>query len=746
MAAVLSLFRAQGYYYGMKLGAHGGGRLNWRTVRRTSLTVLQDYAFGKGVLTVTALVSVIAACSYLADLATGVSCAVGVFLVSICDLPGNKLEHLTNMVCGLLLAVFNLIIVQLVQAHPYLNLLVLPVLIFGSAYVSVFGKRASLISFSGLLAIVLAYAFPKTGWAIAYGGLYVFLGGGWFILLNVLVHGYRYRRYRVGLLNRMLKETAAYLELKSRQLTAADPDALWPDLIVHHNGINEIRKVLTDYFLGQSPGRDNIGRQTREGVLYLELVDLVELAAAVPVRAEGQEAGTAEITHQLAGILTDAADALRNVARKSRNFRSATPDELQARLLELARHLRTAAPDLPQPQQHYAYILYDNLDKQLTKLRSIEHLADARGEMQHAVYTRAAKERLRGAGWADLAEARRNFSTDSATFRHCLRLATAVVAGYLAGKLLGVHNAYWILLTVVVILRPTYVQSKERSVQRTVGTVAGALVAAALVSLTDNHVVYAGIGILAMPFVFTFMERDYRISAFFVTLNLVFTYALLHPDAYAVIGYRVIDTVIGAALAFAASRLLWPAWDRRFIHRLLGEALESSGAYLRGESDLYAGERGDGLSFRIARRQAFICLGELDASYARALQEPGGADVSRERLRRVVTQLHRVLSAIAYLGTYLQYHAVNVPERHVAALTEALADRLLWCRDVATGGTAPRPKPTDTAPARAYFDGPPEVEAPVEQLQQKRLFREEYHYLSGLIDELEAGVTDYARG
>ncbi len=712
---------------------------------RSSWGVVTDYAFTKGLLIVAAIISVVAVGSYLGDLGMGVSCAVGVFLVSICDLPGNKVDHFLNMVLGLLIAVVNVMAIQFTLVNLYFNLATLAVLVFLTAYLSALGKRASLISFSGLLALVLAYAFPKAGWDIAWNGLYLSLGGLWFIFLNVLVHPLRYRRYRLGLLNEGLTLTADYLSLKSRQLHSDDPDTLWPDLIIKHNAINEIRKVLTDYFLGQSPDHDTLGKQSREGVLYLELVDLLELGAAVPVRPETDL--DQEFIAEMAGVLTAVASGLRRVARRSDRFRTQDPERLQARLARITSHLRSAAPEMDDDRLHLAYLLYDNLEKQVTKLRSIESLADAREEVHHMLYTRESRARLRERRSVDYSVLKANLSTDSAVFRHCARLSLVILAGYLLGWALGVHNAYWIILTVVVIMRPTYVQSKDRSVQRTVGTLAGALVAAAVVAFTDSHVIYAVVGGLSMPFVFIFLDRDYRVSAFFVTLNLVFTYALLHPDAYTVITYRVVDTLIGAGLAFSASRLLWPAWDSRFIAKPIAQALAGITEYLREESSLYLNRRDDSLAYRIARRNAFVALGELDASYARVLKEPGRKQITDEELSRLVTNHHRILSSIAWLGTYLQYHAVSVSHEHFSVLVDDLCNRLLRCKEwVVTARSGDLPAlDIDTSAAMAYFRSAPVEAGAVAHLQEKRLFLREYTYLRALIGELDASLCPLTR-
>jgi uncharacterized membrane protein YccC len=66
------------------------------------------------------------------------------------------------------------------------------------------------------------------------------------------------------------------------------------------------------------------------------------------------------------------------------------------------------------------------------------------------------------------------FQFDSTMFRHSLRLTIAIVFAYLLG-FLDIQNTYWILLTVIV-MRPSYGLTKERSKDRIIGTPIGAAV------------------------------------------------------------------------------------------------------------------------------------------------------------------------------------------------------------------------------------------------------------------------------
>ena len=56
-----------------------------------------------------------------------------------------------------------------------------------------------------------------------------------------------------------------------------------------------------------------------------------------------------------------------------------------------------------------------------------------------------------------------NLSFSSSIFRHSVRLTITILIGFTIGQFLAFQNVYWILLTIVVIMRPGYGLTKERS-------------------------------------------------------------------------------------------------------------------------------------------------------------------------------------------------------------------------------------------------------------------------------------------
>ena len=85
----------------------------------------------------------------------GITITVGAMLASPSDVSGS-IKHKTK---GLLLATFLAMAISLLGGYlhftPWLLFPILGILIFGISYISIYGFRASLISFSGLFALVL---------------------------------------------------------------------------------------------------------------------------------------------------------------------------------------------------------------------------------------------------------------------------------------------------------------------------------------------------------------------------------------------------------------------------------------------------------------------------------------------------------------------------------------------------------------------------------------------------------------
>ncbi|WP_338035246.1 FUSC family protein [Lacinutrix himadriensis] len=249
-----------------------------------------------------------------------------------------------------------------------------------------------------------------------------------------------------------------------------------------------------------------------------------------------------------------------------------------------------------------------------------------------------------------------HFSFNSPMLRHALRLSSAIVFGFLLGSLLDLKNAYWIILTIIVIMRPNYGLTKERSKNRIIGTIIGAVIATSIILITKNTTVYMVLAVVSLTFAFSLIQQSYKVGAAFITLNIVFVYALIDPNAFLVVQYRVIDTILGAIIAVLANYLLFPSWEYKNLDAVIVDVMLSNSAYLEATKNLYHNKKENSLAYKLSRKKAFLAMSNLNAAFQRLTQDPRSKQKESALIYEMVTLNHTVLSAIASIGTYILNH------------------------------------------------------------------------------------------
>src|SRR5690606_13658708 len=114
-----------------------------------------------------------------------------------------------------------------------------------------------------------------------------------------------------------------------------------------------------------------------------------------------------------------------------------------------------------------------------------------------------------------------NFNLRSPIFKHSLRIAVMTIIGYGVGMVFSLQNPYWILLTLIVIMRPTFGLTKTRSIERTIGTLIGGALAVGIILITQNTTVYAILAIVSLVIAYSMVQRNYKATATFITLSVV---------------------------------------------------------------------------------------------------------------------------------------------------------------------------------------------------------------------------------
>lgn len=174
-----------------------------------------------------------------------------------------------------------------------------------------------------------------------------------------------------------------------------------------------------------------------------------------------------------------------------------------------------------------------------------------------------------------LATLRANFTLDSVVTRHALRLATTATVGLAIG--LGAHlvKGYWITLTIAVVLRPFAAATLDRAVLRVAGTVLGAALTAVLVSQVTGRLPLIVAMFVLAALAFSLTPLNYGLGVVFLTPLIITLISLSDPGGWTLAGHRIVNTLIGGALALVGGYLLWPTSNRLSIVDDLGASFEA---------------------------------------------------------------------------------------------------------------------------------------------------------------------------
>ncbi|MDO9274285.1 MAG: FUSC family membrane protein [Lutibacter sp.] len=619
--------------------------------------------FLKGiVLAVAMLIPVFLSIYILDDIHVGFSIALGVLFCSPTDVPGSN----KHVFFGILIATFlSFGLTFLFGSVANILWLLLPLLgisVFLVSYISVFGFRASLISFVGLLAIVLSFIHDYSEVSLLRHSSLIALGGLWYLSLTYL-KSILFPKIQVDqLFIKTIEKTVEYLRIRSELLGSINNrTALQHKLFELQIEINELHETLREIILASRSKSGSSNRTRRQQLIFTELVDILELAIANPVDYDKfgvvfkKHKEKIEAFQQLVFEIANQLEHISKVIRKEEKLKENT--KIPEISKNIDRHIDYYRILVGLPKARVGTLMLLNLknyqEKQAQNVTAIERVLNNYRKNDEILNSREANRFITPQDY-DFKKLSENFSFNSPIFKHALRLAVVVLIGFAIGKTFSMQNPYWILLTIIIIMRPSFGLTKSRSIQRVVGTLIGATIAAIIILVTQNTIVYAIIAVISLPLAYSLVQLNFRNAAVFVTINVIFVYAFFVPNILSVIQFRIVDTLIGASLAFVSNYVLWPTWQFQNISENFSKAISSNQNFLRQVAVFYEKKGEVSTAYKLSRKEAFLNIGDLNAAFQRMSQDPKSKQVELSTIYEIVVFNNTFLSSLTALGTFIK--------------------------------------------------------------------------------------------
>ena len=617
--------------------------------------------------------------------------AIGVIIAAPPDLPAPRRGKLRQLLPAPLIGVPLFLAVQWLHSAPLRLALVLVPATFVAFLAMAWGKRGIPIAIAVMLSMIFSMATPPPAdlREAFVSTLHVGLGAGLYVVYATIANLALNARYRVVLIADTLLALAALMRTQSRQFAPQNeardlrevPPPVLGQLLGEHAALADQLQAARDIVL-ESPRTPRRQRLAGMLVVVLEVRDHL-LAAELDLDALQSHTAHAPALAEVHGVLRELAREVAALADAMLlGRRPAAIGDRRPRLaaLPIPEHVPSARTDAGPSPALLARGLADRVGHINDEVLRLVALARGEAEPDLAVVRANWQMFVSPTAWS-LMPFLALWHWDAPPLRHALRATLAVASGYAIALALpwGTHD-YWILLTIVVVLRGSLSQTLERRNARVAGTLLGCVVAVALLSRHPAPLTLLAVSVVAQAVAHGFAVRRYLVTSVAATVLGLLQAHLLNTGASPTfaLAERVADTLIGAALAWAFSYVL-PSWERTQIPALVKRTLLAQARHARvalGLGQLKAVETSAELEWRLARREAFDSLSALVQATQRSLSEPRAVRPELGPLERLQAHSYQLLAQLSAVKAMLLLRRDRLPVERIAAPLAEAAQRI----------------------------------------------------------------------
>ncbi|KIS43591.1 YccS family putative transporter [Kosakonia radicincitans] len=582
---------------------------------------------------------------------------LGVVAAALADLDDRLSGRLKNLIITLISFFIASASVELLFPWPWLFAIGLVSSTCGFILLGGLGQRYATIAFGALLIAVYTMLGISLFEQWYQQPLLLLAGAVWFNFLTLVGHLVFPVRALQDNLSRSYGQLAHYLELKSRLF---DPDiedesqAPLYDLALANGQLvatlNQTKATLLTRLRG-----DRGQRSTRQSLhYYFAAQDIHERASSSHIqyqtlREHFRYSDVMFRFQRLLSMQSQACDRLSHAillrtpyqhdSRFERAFThlDAALDRIRASGVTSADHLKALG------------FLLDNLRAIDAQLATIE-TEQPQSQLLNETENQLADDSLNSFSdiWLRL---RNNLTPESALFRHAVRMSLVLCVGYAFIQITGLQHGYWILLTSLFVCQPNYNATRHRLTLRVIGTLVGVAIGLPVLYFVPSHEGQLVLIVITGVLFFAFRTVQYAHATMFITLLVLLCFNLL-GEGFEVAIPRIIDTLIGCVIAWAAVSFIWPDWRFRHLPRVTEQALDANCRYLDAILEQYHQGRDNRLAYRIARRNAYNRDAELASVVSNMSSEPGASPELRDVAFRLLCLNHTFTSYISALGAH----------------------------------------------------------------------------------------------
>ncbi|WP_374949278.1 FUSC family membrane protein [Mucilaginibacter sp.] len=591
----------------------------------------------------------------------GLTLSLGALCICTIDSPGPVSHKRNAMAIGNLGLFMVAVITGFARLNVYTMGLEIVLFSFLFSMFNVYGNRAASVGTSSVLVMIFMMDKEVPPPELLEYSLTILAGGIWYMIFSLIFFGIRPYRAAQQTLGENVADIAKFLRIKADFYRhEVDIDENYRKLVLKQiqvsNHQDAVREML---FKSRLMVKESTGASRILVLTFIDLVDMFE-----QIMATHYDYSQIRERFEKTGILEEIAEYLHHVASELDNIgyailansRPEKTSNLEFRLEQLKLKIDAIGLDDKETSNLVLKKILINL-RDLTK--SISNL--------FKYYHSKASDSLLNTNSADVEYSKfvthqdyaphiffDNLAFASATFKHAFRVSLVCLVGYITSKYIsfGGHS-YWVLLTIIVILKPGFSLSKQRNYQRLIGTIGGGVIGIFILSFIPDKTVQFVLLVVLMIGTYSFLRLNYIVSVIFMTPYVLILFKFLGLGQINIFQERILDTLIGSTIAFIASYLIFPTWEFEQIKETLSSVITANINYLKKIAASIAGKEVTVTDYKLARKDVYVNSANLSATFERMTSEPKSKQRNIKDIHKFVVLNHILSSYTANIATAL---------------------------------------------------------------------------------------------
>ena len=594
--------------------------------------------------------------------------------VGLTDQPGPFIRRRNALIFAIICFFAVSVIATLLKDFP--PIIYLEIILFGMFFsmIGVYGQRLAAVGSLSLVVLAIFVDGHLSQGSLVKNSLIFLAGSVCYLLVFLVVSKIQPYKLAGQMIGENYLELGDYLKLKSRfYLQNPDFDALYLQVISQQVKIKNLQEETREtVFKTRKIVNESTTTSRLLMLMFLNSIDLHE-----KLMTSESDYGKIQESFGETGLLESISDYLSKLAEELSNIGIALQSGTKAK------SLRNLDDELDQVFDEYFDLRNkklnpDTLENFMIMRIILLRISDITEQINtiYKVFTQDQKLAKSLSTGLDLKEfitndeklnfkvLLNNISLKSTHFRHSVRITLAMLTGYIISQMefLGIGHSYWILITIVAIMRPAYSTTKHRNLLRLYGTVAGAVVAYGILHTVHNNTALFTILLLSMILCFSFLKAQYSWAVFFMTIYIFLTFNFLNPgNINNIFRDRILDTAIAGAVAFAVSYFVLPVWEHTQNLDFMKKSSKSNAKYFKAAMDFFKDENIGIQEYKLKRKDAIIDLANLSDNFQRMISDPKNQQKKMEQVHQFVNTAHLIT---AYIASFSQYSksAKDYPE------------------------------------------------------------------------------------